>query len=57
MSWGKLLGNVAGTAIVLGVTKKAIIDPLYKVKKKKKKKGSIDYEDLFELKWVNIQKN
>ena len=50
MSWGKLLGNVAGTAVTLGVTKKAIIDPLYKVKKKKKKKSSIDYEDLFELK-------
>ena len=50
MSWGKLLGNVAGTAITLGVTKKYILDPIYKTKKKKKKKGSIDYEEMFELK-------
>jgi len=49
MSWGKLLGNVAGTAITLGVTKKYILDPLYK-KKKKKKKGEISYDDIFNLK-------
>jgi hypothetical protein len=48
MSWGKLAGNVIGTAIVLGVTKKGIIDPLFK--KKKKKKGSMTYEEMFGIK-------
>ena len=49
MSYGKLIGNVIGAAIVLGVTKKYVLDPLYK---KKKKKNEVNYEDLFNLKWL-----
>jgi len=47
MSYGKLIGNVIGAAIVLGVTKKYVLDPLYK---KKKKKNEVNYDDLFNLK-------
>ena len=46
MSTGKLIGNVLGTAIALGVTKKYVLDPLVK---KKKKKQLNTYEDLFNL--------
>lgn len=47
MSWGKLAGNVLGTAIVLGVTEKYILRPL--IKKKKKKKGGIILDDLYKI--------
>ncbi len=46
MSYGKLIGNALGIAITLGVTKKYVLDPLAK---KKKKKNEVTFDDLFKL--------
>jgi F0F1-type ATP synthase membrane subunit b/b' len=45
MGTGELLGNVVGAAIVLGVTKKYVLEPI--MKRKKKKKKEINYDNIF----------